>query len=378
MSNRSSILSFSTLKGALRVPKAGVAALVMIALVNLACVLLRVEERLPTPYFPRHEISKKYMTFREYERNGGGRADVLFIGSSIADMGFDALAFEETLREKGVEHSAFNFGINGAGPWVFRNLIEHVVVPDTDVRYIVYGISMVELNSTSPYFREDQELFMDSFFLEGERDAFPPRGILKRGLFEHFGLLRIRDTLWPSLYTEEEDTWLKLSMRGELFKYPYKGQQRIDDINRNWYYARRRPLVKRRVERLSSLLGDYDPKGYNREHLIGLIELCREKGLTLLLVNMPVIQDPALIEGTVYEKMISDGNGGNPSKVFDSEFRRICAGYDVECLDYGGGSGLPVTDFSDPLHLYHTGAGKLGADIAGFFIEKGWTEGGGG
>jgi hypothetical protein len=368
MSKRSYIFSFSTLSKRLRPPWGAIGAIGIVLLVNLACSLAPKDGQLPSPYFPRHEISKKYMTLKARE-SAGAALDVFFIGSSVADMGFDVVEFEDEMRRSGAEHLAFNMGINGAGPLVFSNLVEHLLIPGHDVKYVVYGISLVELNSSSPYMLEDQEKFMDSSYLEGKRDTIYIRGLLKRTLFKSFELFRLRDILWPNFYTEERDTWLKLRLKGEFYKSEFAGQQRITDPERNWSYARSVPLPARRVERLTSLLGDYDIEGYNTQELLRLIRLCKANGIKLILVNMPVIQKPSYLTDTVYMNMISSKSGENPSKIFDERFSAICVEYKVDCLDYGGNSGLPVTDFSDPLHLYHTGAAKLSRSIAKFIVK---------
>ncbi len=366
--NPLSIFSFKTLRDWRKIPWAGVLCLCFIAIVTLALKLTAVEDYLPPPYFPRHQISIKSMALKaniEY----GVNPEIFFIGSSVADMGFDAMTFERYINLRGWHLHTFNFGINGAGPTVFYNLVKDVLIPKSEVKYLYYGLSLIEFNSNSKSFRSDQDEIMDSPYYAMERGGFIPSAWLKRFLFKKIEIFRIKDAFWSNIFTEEE-TWLKFRLHG--LKYlMFNGQHRAAPPMPSWAITRGLRLKQKRIDRLKDLMGDYSTKGSNLKKIQDLIRLCREHDIKLILVSMPVITDPMSIGNNVYMNMIRPGdNGVIPMEAFEKAFKKICSENEVPCLNLGGHTLLTSDDFYDPIHLYSTGARKLAVPLAEYFLRN--------
>jgi len=366
--NPLSIFSFKTLRNWFRVPWAGLLCLCFIALVTLILKTTDIERYLPSPYFPHEQINVKSMVLKA-TIDKGENPNVIFIGSSVADMGFDAETFEEYAKLKGKKLNAFNFGINGAGPWVFYDLVRDVLIPETNVKYIFYGLSLVEMNTKSKVFREDQKRFLDSPYYDLERGVFYPAAWLKRFLFNNFLLYRIKDTFWYNIFTDDKDTWVAARLQGHKF-LAFKGQHRVQPPTENWATRKFLKLPQQRIDRLRDLMREYSTKGYNEKKLEELIRLCRNNNIKLILVSMPVLTDPLYLRDTVYMNMISAAGGINPMKEFERTFTRICSENKVSCINLGGHTVFKPDDFYDPLHLYHTGANKLAVALAQYFLQN--------
>ncbi|MBI5048529.1 MAG: hypothetical protein HZB54_06255 [Deltaproteobacteria bacterium] len=368
MFNRSSIFSFSILAKDMKLPKAGLLSISFIVILNSLVMLLPVDNYLPSPYFPRHEVSQKYMTLKAYIEKGES-PDVIFVGSSIADMGFDVLAFEHYLKKENKPLTAFNFGINGAGPEVHLEILRHLIVAKTKVKYVVYGLSLVELNSGSSVFLSDQQVLLDASYFESKRDSFPLKGRVREFLFNNFKLYRMRDVFWPNFFTTD-NTWLNT----KLFKYKYKGQNRLlPDHFKDWTYNYKfsgKKWVHADIVRLENLFGNYSAEGYNLKKLIDLMEFCKSNGIKLVMVNMPVIANPEYLENTVYLNMIKATDNTNPMALYEKTIRETSLRYDVPLLDIGAKSNMEIRDFHDPLHLNYSGAQKLSKEIVRHFIKQ--------
>lgn len=368
MSSRSSIFSFNFPVKGDRWPLAGLLAALFVILLNTVAVVLPIDDYLPSPYFPRHEVSQKYMTLKTYIANGEN-PDVIFVGSSIADMGFDAIEFEKVMKKAGRDHVAFNFGINGAGPGVHLEILRHILTRETRIKYLIYGICLIELNSSSATFLSDQQTLLDSPYFEAERDRFFLKGDVKKFLFNHFKLFRISESLWPNYFTADA-SWINT----RLFKFKYKGQNRLlPGEYRNWSENLRgyeQYWAKKDILRLEELFGNYVPYGSNMEDLRKLIEFTREMDIKLIIVNMPALVDPKALRGTVYHRMIEPtASGKTPMELYEKVLKDMHAQYQFTFLDMGGRSNYYITDFHDPLHLYHTGAKKLAYEVAEHFTQ---------
>ncbi len=368
--NPLSIFSFKTLKDWLKVPVAGLLCLCFIAIAALVVKLTDVEHYMPSPYFPRYEFAYKYLTLKTYI-DYGMNPEVVFIGSSVANMGFDALTFERYLKFKGKKLNAFNFGINGAGPRVFYRLLKDVIIPETDVRYIFYGLSPIEFNSKSKIFLSDQEKFLDSPYYAKESGEFFPVARLKRFLFKHFLLYRLSGALWSN-YFSDKTTWIDPGEETNRY-LAFNGQNRIlPPMWRNWADSWQRPrLGKKRIDRLEDLLGNYSTDDNNIRELKKVIRLCRTNNIKLFLVSMPVIRMPLSLRNNVYMNMIRAGaNGVVPILAFEKAFHKICSGDKVSCINAVNMRGLTLSDFFDPLHLYYTGAIKFARPLADYLLRN--------
>jgi len=367
--NPLSIFSFKTLKNWLRLPWAGLLTLSFIAITALVVKFVHVEDYLPPPYFPRYQISGKSMVLKtNIDIDLNLNPDVIFIGSSVADMGFDALTFEQYVRKRGKKLTTYNFGINGAGPLVFYNLVKDVIIPETNVKYIFYGLSLIEFNKNSKVFKKDQKKMLASPYYAIERGEFLPSAWLKKFLFENFSLYRIHDTLWSNFFTDE-DTWISFKLNGYK-SLKYNAQDRIMPPIANWEFSRFLTQPQKRINRISELLGNYRISNFNVKKVQDLIRLCKDNDIKLILVSMPVLTNPRFMNDTIYNKMIMVDDGASPMERFEQAFNKICSDNEVSCLNLGGHTVFTAKDFYDPIHLYHTGARKLAVALADYLLSN--------
>lgn len=172
---------------------ATISFLATVAVLNvLAWVVIR-EVDAPSPYFARLEPSLKTKTLKAYIQ-AGGPPSIVTIGSSVADMGFDVMQLDKQLRELGIPARSFNFGVNGAGTVVFRELLERVIIPIARPKVIIYGLSPIEFNQSSAIFLKDQANFLSSAGVSITRDGISPATILKRRRFRGPAALPTRGT----------------------------------------------------------------------------------------------------------------------------------------------------------------------------------------
>ena len=184
--SRSFISSFSSFRQG--IPWAAVFALIIIAGLELFLRFTPIPDFYPSFLFPRHEASKKTQTFKSLSSEGY-KFNTVFLGSSVVDMGLNPHQFNNKMAENTVAFNAFNFGINGAGPWVHLKLIDYLFPSLTDLKLIVYGICPVEINSGSTLFLSDQKNFLDGAYVNESEHKMPFAWSIRKFLYENFAVM---------------------------------------------------------------------------------------------------------------------------------------------------------------------------------------------
>lgn len=335
----------------------GIACVATIFVLNLVALLLIKFLDGPSPYFARLEPSLKTQTMKDYIRTNGPPT-LVTIGSSIADMGFDVLDLEHRLSKKGIQAPGFNFGVNGAGSVVFRELLSRVIIPLARPKMIIYGTSAIEFNRSSSIFLEDQRKFLASAGLSIVREGPTFAAVSKAALFPVLPSYQLGELLWPSAFLEATNTtWL--GVRG--FKAEFRGQQRLKGT---WGDAMREGWPEWATVRYKNLLFDYKVSEDSMATLRDIADLCRRHDIELVIVNMPVMLRPPELAGSVFWEIEQQNGQGAIQATYEEALRNMVGALQVRFLDIGASNNYPADFFRDPYHLNEKGATELAREIA--------------
>ena len=336
--------------------KALASCVAVVAALNIIAVVVIGALDGPSPYFARLEPGLKTQTMKGFVARSGPPL-VVTVGSSIADMGFDVQTIDKLLKAEGVQSAGFNFGVNGAGPLVFRELLARVIFKLAQPKVLIYGVSAIEFNASSDLFRADQNKFMASAGLSVARDGLNPSSALRVAMFSAFPLFRLGELIWPNAFVDS-DGWNWLTRKD--FKAEFNGQQRVTVT---WAQQRAGLWPEWANERYRKLLFGYRPSAEALSALADVVRLCRDHNVQVLVVNMPVMTSSTALEGTVFSE-IDRQNGVRWRQSFEDSLQTELRRLGVPYLDVGTKHSLPDDDFGDPFHLNQVGAMALAELLA--------------
>ncbi|RPI29615.1 MAG: hypothetical protein EHM61_01055 [Acidobacteria bacterium] len=281
-------------------------------------------------------IQTKLDYLRKFEKDHG--IDVLFIGNSAVQAGVNPTVFDsERRRLESAKPDSFNAAIEGLPPYGVRLFLE-IYLRHSSPRVIIYGITPQDINSASPWARDVTQRVQQSILALAESE----RGLLG---WTYARLLRLSH-LYRYRYVLHQLLLRGGAMRGDGFVY-------FDE--RGFHPIRKRLSQLDRAERvrLRNRAGvlNYSTEGEQLDELKKLMGLCSEKGIRLILVNMPLADD-------YY------GNFDNPAdyKTYLDTISDIAHAYGVPFWDMEhlpSEQNLTDEDFADLNHLNRSGAAKL-------------------
>lgn len=323
----------------------------LLAPLILAEALLRIP--FVTAYLPRPEptlwysplVQAKLDYLKDFQRKH--RVDVLFVGHSAVQTGINPEVFdEEYSKQVPRAGKAFNGGLEGLPPYgvhFFLDIYLRYANPQT----IIYGLLPGDLSSANPLAKDMTEQLEQCAIaqVEAQRGL---RGWIFARLFRWSQLFRYRVVL------------LQLLLKGGRPKadpvyFDYRGfypqSRRLTDI----------PPSDRDALLMPYLYANYAIGGRQTEELQSIIELCRQKGIQLVLVNMPVASG--------YESSFG-GTEIYPSYL--ATLQRLSTQNGVRFWDAGAAKipqALDDSDFQDLHHLNRFGASKLSTLLAQRFSQ---------
>ena len=350
---RSSIFNFETYQAQWRV---SYWIILLMALILLSELLLRSPAMIaklpdPEPTLWHAELIQRKMDYlKAFEAERG--IDVLFIGNSTAQSGFNPSIFDAA---RGLEASStsahhpgsFNASIEGLPPYGMLLFLEgylHYIQPKT----IIYGITPQDLNSNSPWARDVTDRVKNSPMplAQAQRGI---RGWFIANLLKISKLYRYRHVLH------------QLILRGG--EYPEVAQPHFDE--RGFHGLKNRladvPPEERYIYLNNAGVLNYRVYGEQIENFKRLLELCRAQDIKLILVNMPLADDyyanfDSLDDYQTYLAAVHD---------LTTEFK--IPFWDPEAFD--ATEGFTDVYFSDFNHLNVDGAEKLSIYIAGQYVQ---------
>jgi hypothetical protein len=158
---------------------------IAIVVVALAEVFVRaIGSHLPSPLmWESYETQRKVQEIDALSQRGG--AQVVFVGSSIIDVGIDPASVD---RQIGGRVISFNAGLASSIPRMTAVWAEHVVIPRLHPRVVVFGLNAYDLGAEDP----NRSAFYNAFLgSSGAREVLgtdDPIQSVDRWLGEHSAL----------------------------------------------------------------------------------------------------------------------------------------------------------------------------------------------
>lgn len=335
----SSILSFESFQVKLRYPSWPLFLLALVAILELALRVPAITAALPSPgptlwYAPLIQAKLDY--FRYFEEHNG--VDLLFIGDSTVQTGINPTVFDEEFQRKGNRScGSFNGGIEGLPPYGVHLFLE-IYLKYSNPTTVVYGLLPEDLNSYSPFVQQvtDQLKHCAIAQAEAQRDL---KGWFFACLYRWSTLYRYRFIIHQLLLRGgrwETESHVYFDRRGF-----HAERERLSDVPSSL----RGPLLHRQDHTL------YSVKGVQTEELREVVHLCQQKGIRLILINMPVADSYY----RTFENRDDYPNYLGMLQSIGKEYQLPV--WDMENLPPD--LDLVESDFSDLYHLNQVGARKL-------------------
>ena len=217
------------------------------------------------------ETDAKIPQIEALERDGG--VDVVFLGSSIANVGFDPSQF---IEESPWATSAYNASIDSASPQLLEQWTIDVVLPALRPKVIVVGVTSRSFNDNGRNQAIAYQAYFDSPGRQLRIGEANPIERITASVNESSALARIKSSLRrPTAFGADPPKELMLTDLGHE-------RRRADD--RYNFTARYRKRMKR------SVLNDFEVGGLQVESLRGLVAAAEAAGARVVLVDMPVFE----------------------------------------------------------------------------------------
>jgi hypothetical protein len=323
----------------------------------------------PSPYFPRLEPSLKTVVFNKFKVNN--RLSNVFIGSSIADMGFDVMAYDQSLCNETSNFKSFNFGINGAGTKVFHDILEKIIFKRTNPELIIYGISPIEFNNNSKIFLKDQENFLSSRGLRLSQGLYTFENICNAYIFKSCSLVQLSELFWPNILLDQDErfpfqklTWLNT----KNFKEEFHGQQRIVE---EYLRDQIKKWPKEADERYNNLFFNFEINQEALDNLVKIKKMCDKNKCKLIVVNMPRFDQLGKLQNTNFYNIFHLNQ--NEFSKYDQKITDVCVQQDIFLCNFTSIFRDHENYFGDPFHLNQQGANQLAKRLAHFEYEKNYN-----
>jgi hypothetical protein len=254
----------------------------LLVLILLSEFILRtpiINNRLPAPeltlwHMPLIQTKMDYL--KTFEETRG--IDVLFIGNSTTQAGIDPQAFDKARGNSTINSpGAFNGSLEGLPPYGVLLFLE-IYLKYTQPEIIIYGLTPQDLNSNSPWAHDVvSRLKRSPMALAEAGRGF--QGHMNAWFLKNSYLYRYRFILHQMLLGGEVNRSRTNVYFDDRGYHPIK--RKLSDIpkeERGGFYNKAGVL-------------NYSTEGEQLSSLKRLIELCKDKNIPLILVNMPLAED---------------------------------------------------------------------------------------
>lgn len=316
--------------------------LVLLAGEGAAHLAERKVDALPEWSYPH--VADKIEQMREW-RARKGRADVVFLGSSVGNAAYDCVLFA---RVAGLDGYAYNASLSGAAERTLERWTHSVVLPLLDPREIVITVTPADLNDRGAAHESAHRNFVRAPGL-AEFEATGVRAVMRR-IGRRSALIRLRPTLQamahnPSGYRHVIDLEVAGNLRGGLGA---NGESL-------GYRARHYEMNPRRLAELEQrTLNDFEIGGIETEALTALIEDLRDRGVGVTLVATPVADE-------VVSRFLPHGEAD--LRRFDEVLAGIAANTGARLIDLRGAS-PDLAWLADEHHLNGVGTEAVTRAVA--------------
>ena len=258
-----------------RRPAALTLAVVFLVALGAEGIARTVESRVPPPIeWGNEHTDLKIEQIEQLEKDGG--VDVVFLGSSIANVGFDPAQF---IAESPWAESAYNASLIGSAPQLQAQWTIDVLLPALKPKVIVVGVTSRSLNDNA----RNPAIAFNTYIRSPGRTVYVGEANLVERITatiaSNSALARIKPSLRePTVIAKAEDavaaettvTDLGHERRRAPEKYSFKDG------------------YKKRIR--TRALNDFEVGGLQLDSLTRLIAAAEEYGASVVLVDMPVFE----------------------------------------------------------------------------------------
>jgi lysophospholipase L1-like esterase len=263
-----------------------------------------------------------------------GSADVVFLGDSTVEVGFDPAVLQAAAPGLG---RAYNAALPAASPELWRLWMEDVVAPGLAPETVVIGITSLSFNDTGT-FRSD---------VTSRYRRSPAR--------DDFGRLDVRR--WSALVRHRAALRRPVTWFGVDDADPQLSSQGHDTTTRARSYGVPESFAMRMRE---EVLVGYDIGGAQVEHLEELVARLRAGGVEVIVVDMPVVLEDHVT--------LHDG-GARAYAEYVALVDRLEAELGVPVVRPPQGL-LDEDDFADPVHVNGVGTQALTEWLAAVLVTR--------
>jgi hypothetical protein len=298
-----------------------------------------VEARVDTPVaWGSRILDEKVDQIKELSTRGG--VDVVFIGSSIVDVGIDPAKF---VQRSNWAESAYNASVSAASPRVLEAWAEEVVLPLLKPKVMVIGLSSRALNDNGANQQAAFDRYINS---SGRADHLGIAGLDRKieaaieagsSLFRLRGELRSPHTFVENVTTETQGP--------SVTRLGYQRRLRNNDYE----------VTREFRERISGkVLNDYAVGGDELTALRGMIDTALAMGVSVYVVDMPVVEE---------DYIGLHPQGAADHALYEAALAELAR--DERFITASARDVVPLTDsFADPLHLNARGSRLLARWLA--------------
>jgi hypothetical protein len=306
-----------------------VAIIVFVGIVLIAEIALRLmSSKIRLRDWGSWEMQNKINAMDRLATTGG--ASVVCVGASHVQVGIDPALMTELL---GSERPAFNAAINGCGSRMVELWVRDVILPKLKPDLLIYGIGS-ELTDNSVYAATVLRRFRRSpGWLRMRNEGSAARRLVYS--LESVSYLARYRWLLPRKRREKKKRGALVSDLGYL--------QWVDSF-REFEYG----ISDLKANIWRDVLQDFSVGGPEMQALGRLVDLLRDAGVGVLLVQMPV---------RMPDWLAFHPNGRQDFDDFEQVTRAFVAEHDVPFMDM-----MPQfspEEFADPVHLNRSGQEKL-------------------
>jgi lysophospholipase L1-like esterase len=312
-----------------------------LAVIALVAVLALGEAgaRILEPRFPSiaswgsDDLDEKAQAMVELEGTG---ADVVFMGSSAVNRGFDDELFADVTGL-----SAFNAAIDGSSPRLLEVFIEEVVEPTLNPDVVIIGLTSRAFNDNALTQQELFELYLNSDGRAEWLGSASAKQRLETFAAQYSAFLRVRPFLRNPKQLLDAIRGVNPDPAPETTDPPY-------EVNELW--------ATRMADRS---LTAYEIGDVELGALARTVDRLAAEGVKVVLVDLPVVEDDW---AALHPNGVADINA------FHEALAAFAAERAVDLVDTWEET-WPVDQFRDPVHLNQVGQARLTRLLADYLAD---------